>query len=152
MVIGPEEACVRDGDPPQEGHAAPRRPAGALEAEVLAVIRAGGRPLSPGQVRQRLAARLPEELSYSTVVTILSRLHAKGLLARERAGRAFTYTLVDDADLAASRMSQALDASGNRDAVLTRFVSGLSGRDARLLRRLVAGPAVPAQEQAQERE
>jgi predicted transcriptional regulator len=140
---------VRDDGPLPADHAADhaddhaaagaaRRPAGALEAEVLAVLQAARRPLSPGQVRQRLAARLPGELSYSTVVTIMSRLHAKGLLARERAGRAFTYTPVDEANLAASRMSQALEAGGNRDAVLTRFASGLSGRDARLLRRLLA--------------
>jgi hypothetical protein len=35
-------------------------------------------------------------------------------------------------------MSQALGSGSDRDAVLTRFVSGLSGRDARLLRRLLA--------------
>ena len=57
---------------------------------------------------------------------------------RERAGRAFTYTPVDEASLAASRMSQALDAGSDRQAVLSRFVSALSGRDARLLRRLLA--------------
>ena len=117
----------------------PRRPAGALEAEVLAVLRAAEAPLNPGEVRHRLAASQAEELSYSTVVTIMSRLHAKGLLVRERAGRAFAYDPIDDASLAASRMSQALDTGTDHQAVLTRFVSGLSGRDARLLRRLLAG-------------
>jgi predicted transcriptional regulator len=73
------------------------------------------------------------------VVTIVSRLHAKGLLARERAGRGFAYTPVDPASLAAGQMSRALDAGVDHGAVLTRFVSGLSGRDARLLRRLLAG-------------
>ncbi len=79
------------GDPP----GASRRPSGALEAEVLAVLRAAGTPLSPGQVRERLAASGQRELSYSTVVTIVSRLYAKGLLARERAGRGFAYTPLD---------------------------------------------------------
>jgi predicted transcriptional regulator len=116
----------------------PRRPAGALEAEVMAVLRAAGTPLSPGQVRECLAAREHRELSYSTVVTIVSRLHAKGLLARERAGRGFAYTPVDAASLAAGQMSRALGAGADRQAVLSRFVSGLSGRDARLLRRLLA--------------
>jgi predicted transcriptional regulator len=115
-----------------------RRPAGALEAEVMAVLRAADAPLSPGQVRERLAVRPRGELSYSTVVTIVSRLHAKGLLERERAGRGFAYTLVDPASLAAGQMSRALDAGVDHGAVLTRFVSGLSGRDARLLRRLLA--------------
>jgi predicted transcriptional regulator len=126
---------------PDDGAAAARRPAGALEAEVLALLQAAGHPLSPGQLQERLAAGDPSyaTLSYSTVVTTLSRLHAKGRLSRQRDGRAFAYTVVDEASLAASRMSQALDTGDDHDAVLTRFVSGLSGRDARLLRRLL-GP------------
>jgi len=123
----------------QEGPEPPRRPSGMLEAEVLAVLRAAGMPLTPGQVRERLDARQRAELAYSTVVTIVSRLHAKGLLARERAGRGFAYTPVDAASLAAGQMSRALDGGADHDAVLTRFVSGLSGRDARLLRRLLVG-------------
>ena len=115
-----------------------RRAAGALEAEVLGILREAGGPLSPGEVRQRVASGQRGELSYSTVVTIVSRLHDKGLLARQRAGRGFTYTPVDEASVAASRMSQALGSGTDRDAVLTRFASGLSGRDARLLRRLLA--------------
>ena len=116
-----------------------RRPPGALEAEVMAVLRAADAPLSPGQVRERLTVPPGGELSYSTVVTIVSRLHAKGLLARERAGRGFAYTPVDPASLAAGQMSRALDTGADRRAVLTSFVSGLSGRDTRLLRRLLAG-------------
>ncbi len=131
----------------------PRRAAGALESEVLGILRAADGPLSPGEVRARLAAGQHAgrqqrdgqqgELSYSTVVTIVSRLHAKGLLARQRAGRGFTYTPVDEASLAASRMSSALGSGTDRGAVLSRFVSGLSGRDARLLRRLLAADADP---------
>lgn len=117
----------------------PRRPAGALEAEVMAVLGAARQPLTPGQVRERLSVREEGELSYSTVVTIVSRLHAKGLLARERAGRGFAYSPVDEASLAAGRMSRALDTGADHGAVLSRFVSGLSGRDASLLRRLLAG-------------
>jgi predicted transcriptional regulator len=115
----------------------PRRAAGTLEAEVLGILREAGEPLTPGEVRQRVSAGQRGELSYSTVVTIVSRLHDKGLLARQRVGRGFTYTPVDEASLAASRMSQALGSGTDHDAVLSRFVSGLSGRDARLLRRLL---------------
>ena len=103
----------------------------------MAVLRAARMPLSPGQVRERLAGREQRELSYSTVVTIVSRLHAKGLLVRERAGRGFVYTPLDAASLAAGQMNRALDTGADRQAVLSRFVSGLSGRDARLLRQLL---------------
>lgn len=150
----------------RHGNAGPaggeRRAPGELEAEILAIVRAAGTPLSPGEVRQRLAPRSPAarsgpggrakpgmpgegpsagadqgELSYSTVVTIMSRLHAKGLLARQRAGRGFTYTPVDKASVAARLMGQVLGREQDHDAVLTRFVSGLSARDARLLRELL---------------
>ena len=59
----PDEEPARDAGP-----GTPRRPPGALEAEVMDVLRAAGAPLSPGQVRERLTARQLEELSYSTVV------------------------------------------------------------------------------------
>ena len=149
-----------EGPQPASGSpsGAERRAAGALEAEILAILREADGPLSPGEVRQRLTPRPPAggpttaasadgprgELSYSTVVTIVSRLHAKGLLARQRAGRGFTYTPLDEASLAASRMSQVLSSEHDHDAVLSRFVSGLSGRDARLLRELLAGGPGPA--------
>jgi predicted transcriptional regulator len=117
-----------------------RRPSGALEAGVLAVLQAAGAALTPGQVQDRLEANHYGRLSYSTVVTILSRLHAKGLAARERTGRAFAYTPVDGAAFAAGQMTQALAAGPSHDAVLAKFASGLSSRDARLLRELLNGP------------
>src|SRR5215472_13474252 len=114
--------------------AAGRRAAGELEAAVLAVLYAAGSPLSPGEVRSRLGA----DLAYTTVVTILSRLHGKGVLDRRKAGRAFLYAPVaDKPGLAARRMSQMLDAEPDREAVLARFVSGLSGQDEELLRRML---------------
>jgi predicted transcriptional regulator len=128
-----------------------RRPAGALEAEILGIVRTAGEPLSPGEVRERITAGEQQALSYSTVVTIMSRLCEKGLLARQRAGRRFTYSAVDEASLAANRMSSALQSGIDRGAVLSRFVSGLSRRDARLLGTLLAsardssadGPGLP---------
>jgi predicted transcriptional regulator len=117
----------------EDGPGAERRAAGTLESEVLGILRAAGRPLTPGEVRERLAG----QLSYSTVVTIMSRLHVKGLLSRQRAGRGFCYAPVDEASVAAGRMSVALGSGSDRDAVLSRFVSGLSGRDAELLRQLL---------------
>ncbi len=40
-------------------------------------------------------------------------------------------------------MSHALGSGTDHGAVLSRFVSGLSGRDARLLRRMLAGDQGP---------
>jgi predicted transcriptional regulator len=123
----------RSGHP---GDEAGRRAAGELEAEVLAVLQASGSPLSPGDVRDQLGG----DLAYTTVVTILSRLHAKGLLDRRKDGRTFVYRPVaDEPGLAARRLAQMLDAEPDREAVLARFVSGLSGKDEELLRRMLGG-------------
>jgi predicted transcriptional regulator len=121
------------------GADARRRAAGQLEAAVLAVLQAAGSPLSPAEVRGRLGGGL----AYSTVVTILSRLHGKGVLDRRKAGRSFRYAPADDqAGLAARRLARLLDAEPDRELVLARFVSGLSGADEELLRRTLGEGAV----------
>jgi predicted transcriptional regulator len=113
---------------------ASRRGAGELEAAVLSELQAAGVALSPGEVRDRLGA----DLAYTTVVTILSRLHDKGVLERRKAGRAFIYAPVaDEPGLAARRMARVLDGEADRQAVLARFVSGLSESDEELLRRML---------------
>lgn len=110
-----------------------RRAAGALEAEVLSVLQSAGQALTPGEVTERLGGGL----AYSTVVTTLTRLHAKGALNRTRRSRAYAYAPVADAaGMAAQRMRQVLEAEADRDAVLTRFVDELSPREEALFRRL----------------
>jgi predicted transcriptional regulator len=114
-----------------------RRGAGELEAVVLEVLQRGESALSPGEVRELIGG----DLAYTTVVTILSRLHAKGVLDRHKAGRAYLYAPVADSPgLAARRMARVLDEEADREAVLARFVSALSDRDEELLRRMLAGP------------
>ena len=118
----------------EPGEAGNRRGAGELAGEVLGILHAAGEPLSPADVRERLGG----DLAYTTVVTILYRLHTKGVLARERAGRAYRYTPVaDEPGLAARRMATVLAAEADREAVLARFVSGLSDEDEKALRRML---------------
>jgi predicted transcriptional regulator len=106
---------------------------------VLATLWSAHAALTAGEVQERLASAL----AYSTVVTILSRLHAKGTLEREQHGRAYAYRPVaDEPGLAARRMRQVLDAESNRQQVLARFVSDLSDEDELVLRRLLGD--VPA--------
>ena len=117
-----------------EADVAGRRAAGELEATVLAVLLEAGSALSPGEVRERIGG----SLAYTTVVTILSRLHAKGVLERHKAGRAYLYAPVaDQPGLAARRMTRVLDDEADREAVLARFVSSLSDSDEELLRRML---------------
>jgi predicted transcriptional regulator len=107
-----------------------RRPAGALEGEVLAALWAADQPLTPAEVQ----ARMGGDLAYTTVMTALARLHEKGALKREKAGRAFAYTpLLDRPGIAAARMRELLEAGEDREAVLARFVGALSEEEEELL-------------------
>jgi len=112
-----------------------RRPGGALEGQVLALLQSSCQALTPGEALKGFGG----ELSYSTVVTVLSRMFEKGLLTRTKQGRAYAYAPVTDAHgLTARRMRQVLESDPDRAAVLTRFVEDLSARDEELLRRLLA--------------
>ncbi|WP_037571150.1 BlaI/MecI/CopY family transcriptional regulator [Phaeacidiphilus oryzae] len=120
-----------------------RRSPGELESGVLAVLWAAGTPLTPGDVQQELGG----ELARTTVNTILSRLHEKGVLLRHRVGRAFAYSPAQEArdapGLAARRMRSELENAPDRDTVLARFVDGLSEDDEQLLRALLGEGAGP---------
>jgi predicted transcriptional regulator len=125
------------GDYDDHAAGSPRRAAGELEAAALAVLQGSSSALTPGEVLDRLGGGL----AYTTVVTILSRLHAKGVLTRLRSGRAYSYAPVaDEPGLAARRMRGVLDSEADRQAVLARFVSGLSPEDEDVLRRVLADP------------
>lgn len=118
----------------EAGGRPPKRANGERVAEVLAVLQQAGEPLIPGEVAERLG----DELTYSSVVTILTRMHAKGLLTRTSRGRAFAYAPVTDEDgFAARRMRGVLDERPDREAVLSRFVDELSSTDGELLRQLL---------------
>jgi predicted transcriptional regulator len=107
---------------------------GTLEAEVLRQLWDSREPATPGQVHEALGA----DIAYTTVMTVLTRLWQKGLVDRERQGRAYAYrALVTEADLTAGRMRDALDRAQDREAVLSRFVDTLSTRDAKALRKVL---------------
>ncbi|CAL9484185.1 hypothetical protein SUDANB58_03117 [Streptomyces sp. enrichment culture] len=111
-----------------------RRGQGELEALVLSALREADGPATAGWVQERLGG----DLAYTTVITILTRLLAKGAVTRERAGRSFAWTPASDqAGLAARKMRKVLDAESDREAVLASFVTGLRPDDERLLRELL---------------
>jgi predicted transcriptional regulator len=112
---------------------------GALEHEVLGCLAAAGRPLTVAEVQADLGA----DLAYTTVLTALSRLHAKGALIRESAGRRYAYAVpadptAMDARMTARRMARVLESGEDRAGVLARFVADLTPADERLLGELLA--------------
>lgn len=78
---------------------------------------------------------LDDDLAYTTVMTVLTRLHGKGLVERRKDGRAWAYrACVSQNDYAAAAMSDVLAASGDRRGTLVRFVNGLSPEEQAALR------------------
>ncbi|MEO7443837.1 MAG: BlaI/MecI/CopY family transcriptional regulator [Acidimicrobiales bacterium] len=111
-----------------------RREMGSLEAEVLAHLWVNEGPATPGEVLEAMDT----DLDYTTVMTILIRLWKKGLVDRERRGRAFAYRpVITEAELTAQRMRAMLDRSHDREAALSRFVGELPKREERALRRIL---------------
>jgi predicted transcriptional regulator len=112
----------------------PRRRQGELEAQVLSALREADGPATAGWVQERLGG----DLAYTTVITILTRLLAKGAVTRERTGRSFLWTPVsDEAGLAARKMRRVLDGERDRKAVLVSFVTSLDPDDERVVRELL---------------
>lgn len=106
---------------------------GALEAEVLERLWEAEGPLSVRDVASRLRGR---ERAYTTVMTVLARLHEKGLVERVLSGRAYLYRAAGTpAEIAARRIQELVSASDDPKAVLAHFVDGLAS-DPGLLRTL----------------
>ena len=102
----------------------------------MAALYAADHALTPAQVQQALNA----DLAYTTVMTILGRLHGKGLTARIPAGRGFAYSPAESEAAAVARQMHALLAAGrDRAAVLAQFFDGLDPQEEQVLARLLNG-------------
>ena len=112
-----------------------RRERGELGNEVLAALGAADTPLTPAQV----LAEIGGDLAYTTVMTTLTRLHEKGVVTRERAGRAYAYSLADRASVTAHQMRQVLDSGADRHVALARFLDELRADERPVLARLLRG-------------
>ena len=111
---------------------------GELELAVLSCLAAAGRPMTPSEVQEEIGGGL----AYTTVMTTLTRLHAKHALERRSAGRAYEYSLVGSEqtarwNMAAHQMLKVLDEDSDRAGVLARFVAELGPDDEKLLAKLI---------------
>ena len=94
-------------------------------------------PVTAREVADALADRA---LAYTTWLTVLGRLERKGLLRRDKAARAHTYTATGSrADHVAVLMQQALGQAEDRAAVLQHFARSVTPDDAEALRRALEG-------------
>ena len=81
---------------------------------------------------------LDTNLATTTVLTVLGRLERKGLVTRERDGRAHRYRAVGSReDHVAELMNDALDGVPDRGAALARFVGSIPPDERARLRELL---------------
>jgi predicted transcriptional regulator len=81
----------------------------------------------PGASVAQVRAGLPRPLAYTTVMTVLDRMSAKGLVARQKNGRAYLYTAALDLETARRSAVSRLAARffENDPAALARYASRL---------------------------
>lgn len=110
---------------------------GDLERSALERLWDAGAPLTPAELRGRLAGT-ERELALTTVMTVLSRLERKGFVARDRATRPAVYAPVHAREEHVARlMHEALGGAGDRTAALARFVGSASADETAALKRLL---------------
>jgi predicted transcriptional regulator len=110
----------------------PERVLGPLETEVMNVLWSSDGPMNVRDVLDRLNAPRSEALAYTTVMTVLSRLADKQILARVRDGRGYVYepSVSDTAQIAVRGVMRDFG-----DAALAHFVDEARA-DPELLSRL----------------
>ncbi|MEH1026880.1 BlaI/MecI/CopY family transcriptional regulator [Micromonospora sp. DT68] len=109
---------------------------GDLERAVMDVLWDVVPGTSDGVTVREVADALDgRELAYTTVMTVLDRLAGKGMVQREREGRAWRYRPAASREAhIAQLMLDALDLGGSRDAALVRFARSVTGTEAEVLR------------------
>lgn len=108
---------------------------GDLERRVMEILWAH---LGSQVTARQVADDLPG-YAYTTVLTVLDRLERKGLVHRERGGRAHRYWALESREAyIAGLMREALGSVGDRNAALVHFAESVSASEAAVLRRALA--------------
>lgn len=114
---------------------------GPLESAVMSLLWDADGPLTARQVLDNLRDR---GLAYTTVATVLEKLHRKQWLDREQLGRVWFYRpRVQSSEHAASLMREALAASNSPRTTFLKFVDEISDEEAALLRELLDDATPP---------
>lgn len=110
---------------------------GDLEHEIMNSLWDADSSMS---VRDVMTQLTNQSLAYTTVMTVVNRLCDKGLVTRERSGRAYLYTPVNTRESVTSQlMNDALDRTGSdRTAALVHFARGVSPDEATAMREALA--------------
>jgi predicted transcriptional regulator len=109
---------------------------GELESAIMDVVWASERAYLVREVRERLSYNRP--LAYTTVMTVMNILYGKGVLCREKHGRAWRYWPAESREEHDARlMAEVLRSGGNEHITMMRFVERVSDEERESLRSAV---------------
>jgi predicted transcriptional regulator len=109
---------------------------GDLESAIMDVMWAADRPYPVREVRERM--EYSRSVAYTTVMTVMDILHRKGVLRREKHGRAWRYWPAEAREEHDARlMAEVLRSGGNRVITMRRFLERVSDDEMESLRRAV---------------
>ena len=109
------------------------RQLGQLEAVIMDRMWSWGRPTAVREVLEDL--QRDRDIAYTTVMTVLDNLHRKGILVREKDGRAYRYQPARTREnYTAALMDEVLAASGDRTTTLLRFMEQMPPAEVARLR------------------
>lgn len=129
--------CMAPQKDPHVSQPGGLRRLGPLERAAMSVFWA--QPDRHLTVRQ-VSAQLNAELAYTTVMTLLSRLHTKRHLERRRQGRAWAYRpVLSHNEHIARAMTAALHESDDHADALLHFIEHLTTEEQQALRRRLGG-------------
>jgi predicted transcriptional regulator len=98
---------------------------GELESAIMKHVWSCDAPVSVREVLDRL--RRDKTLAYTTVMTVMDKLHKKGLLRRSQRGRAYLYEpVLSHEAYSAQLMQEALARGGNQAMTLVHFLEQLT--------------------------
>ena len=109
---------------------------GELESAIMDVVWDSDRAYLVREVRERLSYN--RALAYTTVMTVMNILYGKGVLCREKHGRAWRYWPAESReDHDARLMAEVLRSGGNEHITMMRFVERVSDEERESLRNAV---------------
>ncbi|RNL85477.1 BlaI/MecI/CopY family transcriptional regulator [Halostreptopolyspora alba] len=101
---------------------------GELEAAIMDALWEAGRPLVVREVRETMD--YDRDVAYTTVMTVTNILYHKGLLRREKSGRAWRYWPRESREEHSARMmSEVLSVCGDPGTTMRRFIESFTDEE-----------------------
>jgi predicted transcriptional regulator len=114
---------------------------GQLESAIMDVIWSQNRSMLVREVRERLHYSRP--VAYTTVMTVMTILHGKGVLRREKHGRAWRYWAAEQrAEHDARLMAEILRSGDDHQLTLREFLSRATADELETIRAAVGQRAL----------